>query len=166
MAYWYMTSIRCVDKIAALAFVAKYDGQTMLFEEGKPFDGEVCNFSAERSLGADGGYWVNVLPHTVADIAPLNDEECERANQYNDVIYGMLRNDRDFLYAISGVECGEFRNLEDMKRNLINNDPVLNHMHGLIVSIDMLGSSPLALFRPFSDTHLWIPQVKEVPYAG
>src|SRR5262245_52877331 len=118
MALGYMMAVRCRDKMVAYALADKYAGQTFTFSGAHDmWGGDVCKFAAGAKL-ADGEWWVLIVPHGVTSTGISSGQEASRASQFCNVMYGMLRNEKFFDYAVAGVECGEFRTLQELNQDL------------------------------------------------
>jgi hypothetical protein len=160
MAYVYMMAVRCRNEWVAKALADKYAGQTFTFAGAYDmWGGDVCKFGAIAQL-ADGEWWVEIVPRGVTSSAISSGQEASRANQFCNVMYGMLRNEKFFDYAIAGVEPGEFRTLQALKEDLASGSARV--LDGLVVSKELLAEhgNP-EYFADFSETHKWIPKKPE-----
>jgi hypothetical protein len=160
MAWIYLMAIRCPNEGVARALEGKYAGQTFTFAGAHDmWGGDVCKFAVSAKV-VEGEWWVDVVPHGVTSTGISNEEEASRANQFCNVMYGMLRNERFFDYALAAVECGEFRTLEDLKRDLDSGGARV--FDGLVVSRRILAEHDnLDYLVEFSETHRWIPKRPE-----
>ena len=123
MAFGYLMAVRCRNEWVASALVDKYAGQTFTFAGAhEMWGGDVCKFAAAAKL-ADGEWWTEIAPRCVTSTGISSEQEASRANQFCNVMYGMLRNEKFFDFAIAGVECGEFRTLQDLKHDLASGEP-------------------------------------------
>jgi hypothetical protein len=167
MGYFYMTSIRCKNKYIASALESKYQGQGMVFNpvhDGQivlsGWGGDYCRFLIGHSE-KEGENWVTISPTNITGSGITDPDEARKANEYCNVIYGMLKNDPYFDYAVSGVECEYFRTLKDLIEEIKSG--FAQNFDGLIVSNTILEECGNPdYFQPFSKTHKWIPKKPEV----
>ncbi len=163
MAYIYHASIRSSNVWQAKFLAQKYHNQTFSFNYFNPtLASTPARMWAEFHEGDWHNYWtyIGVMEITRSGIADA--EEADRATQFDNVIYGMLRNEPYFDFAITGVEPAEFRNYEELAEDF--KDKTILKFNGLVVRTaifsDFIGLDvPIPTeFQPFSKTHLWIPK--------
>jgi hypothetical protein len=163
MAWWYMMAIH-VGEYSAYNLVHKYAGQCFAFNDdgGGIHDCHMCRLRASAEE-VDGEWWCHILPEGVTCSGIANVIEAERANQFCNVMYGMLRNDAHFDFAIAAVECSEFRSMKEMKEELEEMKTQDSNLDGLVVNKGLLKLHEVEhKFEPFSKTHMWIPKKPEV----
>src|ERR1051325_2880625 len=104
MGYFYLMSIRCRDEWGARALADIYAGQTFTFlGQHDMYGGDVCKFGAVAGL-VDGEWWVGIGPSSVTSSGISSEQEASRANQFCNVMYGMLQNDNFFYIEMAGGE--------------------------------------------------------------
>ncbi|MCP4679264.1 MAG: hypothetical protein GY854_28005 [Deltaproteobacteria bacterium] len=161
MGFFYMMEVHCRNTWIATALAEKYAGQTFTFSGAHDmWGGDVCKF---RTGGGqfDGEWWASISPSGVTTSGIGSEQEASRANQFCNVMYGMLRNEKFFNFALADVECEAFRTLEELKEDLVAGY-AQEHFDGLVVSKDLLAEvgNPDG-FQDFSETHMWIPKEPE-----
>ncbi len=179
MGWFYMASVRCKNKWVANAIESRYAGQTFVFVDDKGWQDQiVCRLGTSINVPSDdeGGVWADIAPSHITDNGLSSQEECDHANQFCNVMYGMLRNEKHFDYAIAGVEVQGFRTLKELREELAEwpdkTSPLFGHgilnwiisqLDGLVVSKEILDDFPEAAkqFQEFSPTHMWIPKKLE-----
>lgn len=168
MAYWYYASIRCGNKYQAKFLAEKYHGQTFTFNVPNTLMAVPARMRGESKPDADdpNGHWAEIGVLEITDNGIGTPDEADQANQFDNVMYGMLRNESFFDYAVIGVETGEFRTLDELRKDFADGSVV--KLHGLVVRTALLkefiGENALIPpeFVPFSPTHHWIPKRPEV----
>lgn len=156
MGWFYCAAIHVKTKWAAYNLVDKYAGQTFVFN-----DGDIGRFKAAHNE-VDGEWWVNVYVKEITSSGIANEEEAKKANQFCNIMYGMLKNDAHFDYAICGVEVDEFRTLKELRDDFF--DGSFANLDGLVVSTELYESIPSAYWKQledFSPTHKWVPKILE-----
>jgi hypothetical protein len=191
MALIYHLAAHCKNQHIAQHMVHKYAGQTFVFnsDKGTLYNGDVCRFSARTTEPSVKEWWCEIIPSGVTNSGIANEQEAKRADEFANVMYGMLKNEPYFGYAIIGVEVGEFRDLAEMVKDLKDSaawhsgrergetlwlpeghpgyDPVAK-MDGLVVSNSLVQehggqwNSLNSVFLPFSGTHKWLSKVSEI----
>jgi len=157
MGWFYGAAIYTKNTWGAQSLVGKYAGQTFVFNNT-----EVCRLRAYEQFIQDG-YWVNIYPKEVTRSGIANEEEAKKANEFCNVMYGMLRNDVNFDYAICGVEVDEFRTLEELIADF--RDGSVMKLDGLVVSHELFKEVPVIYWNgweAFSPTHWWLPKKLEM----
>jgi hypothetical protein len=168
MAWFYMLAVHCKNHDVAHAFAEKYSGQTFVFNGANDmWPGDVCRFAAGAAAARDeDGWWVHVVPTGVTKSGLSGANEDKYANEFCNVMYEMLRNDRHFDYALPGVEVEEFCSLNELTEKLKTGS--LDALDGLVVAkefcrrqriLDSTGTGLTSLgFEQFSESHLWRPK--------
>jgi hypothetical protein len=139
----------------------KYAGQTFTLSGVGLHDGPVCKFATEIGEPVDR---VSIWPSNITQSGIATDTEAKHANEFCNVMYGMLRNEPYFDFAITGVEVFDFmEEIDDLKTLLKSNKHEM--YDGLVVSYKLLDKwlgSHHECFEKFSATHAWIPKRPEV----
>jgi hypothetical protein len=161
MAWIFHLTARFPNTHCAHAFAGKYAGQVFVFAplgNVLRFD-EVCRFHAGAEKH-DGEDWADICPTVITDSGIANDEEAWKADQFCNVMYGMLKNDRYFDYALIDVECAQFRTMEDLTKELKEETlEFLSRFDGLVISNKLYEETgKRECFQPFSRTHVWVPK--------
>lgn len=164
MAFIYEMAIRCPNQWVSQALAEKYTGQTVVFNgSAGMWPGPICRFRAGASH-VDGEHWVSISPTCVTESGLAGgEEECKRANEFCNVIYGMLKNDAYFDYALPGVETSQFATLAELLEEQLKPEdfPLYD---GLVLRKDLVNcTTGEALgFKEFSDSHMWLPKKPHV----
>ncbi len=178
MALLYYASLFTRGQAQASHFIDKYDGQTLTFNHPTPGvigGGVVGKMAVEiiptgKLVETDSddavGFWANIHCKQVTSRGLVNEVEMRRANEFANVLYGMLRNDPYFVYGRVGVEVGEFYPPDEMREVLLSGEAA--DLDGLVVGKRFLDGMRFLDDRPsppgfveFSDTHLWVPKRPE-----
>jgi len=178
MALLYLASLYTRNQAQASHFIDKYDGQTFNFNHPTPGvigGGVVGKMTVEavptgKLVETDSddavGFWVNIYCKQVTSRGLANEVEVRRANEFANVLYGMLRNDPYFVYGRVGVEVGEFYPPDELRETLLSGEAA--DLDGLVVGKRFLDGMRFLDDRPsppgfveFSDTHLWVPKRAE-----
>lgn len=165
MAYWYYASIRTSNPYQAGFLAEKYHGQTFTFNVPGTLAVLPARIRAEAKppqKDDPGSHWTEAGVLEITDCGIADQEEADKADQFDNVIYGMLRNDSFFDYAIVGVETGEFRSLTELRNDF--NDGTVTKLDGLVIKTTLLrefiGAEAIIPpeFQVFSPTHHWLPK--------
>lgn len=175
MAWIYHFTAHFQNKILAQMMQKKYQGQTFVFGDISNClgGGEVCRFYP-WIIEDNENIWLHIVPSGVTDSGISNEKEAKRADEFSNVMYGMLKNETAFDYAIIGVEVGEFTDHQHLKEDL--KEPIkCFDFNGLVISDNLLHEFfPLEYdysvlvrffnspFKSFSSTHKWIPKKSEL----
>lgn len=165
MGMFYGTMIDCTtfSEFAARYLVSKYAGQTFTLS-GFGSQLPVCKFLAEIMSASR----VSIFPGSITESGIATDTEANHANEFCNVMYGMLKNEPNFDFAITGVEVFDFmEEIEDLKKLLKSGEHEM--YDGLVVSYKLLDQwlgSHHKCFEKFSATHAWIPKKPEICRGG
>lgn len=157
MAYIFMMALHCATESSARGIANRYSGQTFVFTDPRyVWSEDVCRFSTDVRE-AEEEWWTEITPSGITVSGISSHLEAERATQFCNVMYGMLRNERFFDYGMAGVECSEFRTRTELCDALAVGS--VRRLDGLVVSKELLGAfSNAKYFVEFSGTHSWIPK--------
>ena len=162
MALWYNFVIKANNQWCAHYFAEKYNGLILPFS---PIDHSLeikeyfrvkafsKNLEQDEPLRKDE-WWAGIASGELSRSGIASLEEAGKVDQFDNFVYGMLRNERHFEYVLSGVEVPKFSK-EDLKAMLQTGN--CNGLEGLVVSKELypeLGQLPI--FTEFNQTHLWI----------
>lgn len=170
MAWWYYASLRVQNQFQAEHLSLKYHGQPFTFNRGDGAIGCVpARIVASHNQRLDNGeHWATIGCYDITDSGICDEDEARKANEFDNILYGMLRNEKWFDFGMLTVEPGEFRSADELVGEF--RDGSVEKLHGIMVSTAFLEEHKLEnelknfkCFEQFSGTHLWIPKRPEKP---
>lgn len=152
MGYFFYASLKTKTELHAKHLERKYSGQIVLLNESYMYKFIPIRIKA-CAVERDSGWWCEIVPDGITSSGVSSLTEAIQADQFANIFYGMLRNDKYFEYGLLTVESEEFVfSWEELKEDLIK-DP---NYPGLVVAKEYLLESDIKL-QPFSLTHDWVP---------
>lgn len=162
MGFFYLASVHSENVHQAQHLANKYHGQTFCFNAPNGImDVEPSRMTANSHREGEE-WWTDIWCMDVTDSGLADAEECRHANEFANIIYGFLRNEPFFDYAIAGVEVGQFRNLAEFIE-MFQDMEFVAKFDGLVIRRTFAEKHNLnvAGFVEFSPTHVWIPKLPE-----
>jgi hypothetical protein len=153
MAWLYGVSICTSTEWAARSLVDKYQGQIIVFN-----DRSLGRFGCSVVKESDGWY-CDIVIREVTESGLAGDGECQKANEFCNIFYGMLRNDEYFDFALLGCEVFQSRTMKELEEDFL--DKFVMNLDGLVVS-KALWDGRYSVFIEFSKSHVWIPKKEEM----
>lgn len=174
MAWWYYASLRVQNEFQADHLWMKYHGQPFTFNRPDGAIGCVpARMVASSNQATDTkDWWVTIGCYDITGSGIANEDEARKANEFDHILYGMLRNERHFDYGLITVEPSEFRDVPELVSEF--KDGTAEKLHGLMVSLAFLEGNRLndaithngirvPWLAPFSPSHLWVPKKPNTP---
>ncbi len=173
MGMYYFASLRANNDLCAKALVSKYHGQTFLFNAWRSISTQPARMTAsvmqechvlpgeEKAVSV---WWADIMCMEITNNGISGELEASRANQFCNVLYGMLRNDGElFQYGRMGVEVCQFADDAEIRHEIAEGN--FEGFEGLMVRKGFVDGFPNKVmsqwFESFSDTHVWIPKKAE-----
>jgi hypothetical protein len=163
MGYFYMGTVEFE------CYWAAYHARRSLFAIFDFNDGTMCRIDGAVHRDDDrpitdtdikGGWFVTVCPSEVTGSGISDVTEAQRADEFANVFYGLLKNVSSYRFAAVGVEVAGIRSYEDVVKELGEKH---NFWPGMVISEELWkgGGSP-DLFVPFHKGYRWRPFESEV----
>lgn len=152
MAWLYGATIRTPTEWAARNLVSKYQGQIIVFN-----DRSLGRFGCSAVETSDDWY-CDIVCREVTESGLAGPGECQKANEFCNIMYGMLRNDEHFDFALLGCEVFQTRTMKELEEEFL--DKFVVNLDGLVVS-RALWDGRYDVFVEFSKSHMWIPKKEE-----